>query len=195
MNVIQKARTATVAIVAALLLAGCSPQPSAPAADQSAEQTTAPAETSSAVTVQPDALAVDIVEVVDLETIVVTPREDTSELYGEDIVVHVVNVDAPAPGDCGYDEALALAKEQIFIYPNWWVQYDVTAKSSDVFVDEDGEHYGRLEAKNVSYDTVMINRGFATIPADDTDSVNTSYEQSAKDSGAGLWGTCPDFGA
>ena len=186
MNIAHKTRAIALGAVAIALLAGCSSSPAeAPAATNGATPDTAQ--------VMPETREVRAVEVLDPVTMVVTPVCESDSLYGEEFTVHIDNLDAPEDGDCGFDEASAAAVSAIGDSP-WFLRYD--GEETNIHIDDDGDHYGQLRKRTgSSYHEAMIAEGYGhRIEGNELESL-TVAEDEAKAADAGLWATCPDFGA
>lgn len=175
----RKARLAAVGALAAIILTGCANAP-ADTAEPSAA-TTAEVQT------KPDDRRVTIVEVIDPVTLVVTPSKTDDALYGEEFTMHVTDIEAPAAGDCGFEEAVRYAEEAL-VGPRTLAYARV-----EPWIDDDGDHYGIISA-SLPYAQAMIVAGMAT----PTEAWRASYETNqllAQEDGRGLWALCPDFGA
>lgn len=186
MNIAHKTRAVALGAVAIALLAGCSSSPAeAPAATNGATPDTAQ--------VMPETREVRAVEVLDPVTMVVTPVRESDSLYGEEFTVHIDDLEAPEEGDCGYDEASAAAASTIGQMP-WFLRYDGAAKT--VYVDDAGEHHGSLRQRaGASYPETMVAEGYGRPAEGEQSELVDSAEHDAKAANAGLWATCPDFGA
>jgi len=186
MNIAHKTRAIALGAVAIALLAGCSSSPAeAPAATNGATPDTAQ--------VMPETREVRAVEVLDPVTMVVTPVRESDSLYGEEFTVHIDDLEAPEDGDCGFDEASAAAVSAIGDSP-WFLRYDGATKT--VYVDDAGEHHGSLRQRTTAgYNETMIADGYGhPIESNDRESLATAAS-AAQSSNAGLWASCPDFGA
>lgn len=124
-----------------------------------------------------DEIGVTVTEVVDRQTFVVEPRpydREYNHFAGEATVT--LNPKAPlvtpSSGDCGYDDALAFARDYFAATP----AAGTTAG-----------HFTELE-----YFTAAVRAGFA-YPTDGSDLDNPLAD--ARSASAGLWGTCPGWGA
>jgi len=186
MNIAHKTRAIALGAVAIALLAGCSSSPTdAPAATNDA--------TPDVTQVMPETREVRAVEVLDPVTIVVTPVRESDSLYGEEFTVHIDDLDAPEDGDCGFDEASAAAVSAIGDSP-WFLRYDGVTKT--VYVDDAGEHHGSLRQRaGASYPETMVADGYGRPAEGEESELFDSAERDAKAANAGLWATCPDFGA
>lgn len=183
MLIARKARLAAVGVLAAIILTGCTSAPDAAPESSSAEPTM---ETQ----VQPEDRQVETVEFIDPVTVVVTPTESDDPLFGEEFTLHIVDLQTPSEGECGYDTARSYAEEASS--GKWTVRYETEPEG--VWIDADGEHYGYLGSASVPYAMRMIGEGMALPSA----AYATTYESSkvaAQERAAGLWSECPDFGA
>jgi hypothetical protein len=185
MNIITKARSAAIVILATALLAGCAAGPAT--STDAAPETSAPTAQT-----KPEQRQVTGVEVLDPTTIVVTPFKDTDELFGEEFTVHINDFLTPAEGECGYDEALALADATV-VDGVWFLMY--TAAHDGVWIDDEGDHYGYLDSRGLSYGQTMVSAGMAYVPTDVENSPLVNVQNDARDAGTGLWASCPGFGA
>ncbi|WP_311245322.1 MULTISPECIES: hypothetical protein [unclassified Microbacterium] len=180
----RKARLVAVGVLAALILTGCTSAPSEPAAPSS--------EPSEAAQTRPENRSVTVVEVTDLSTLVVTPSEESDELFGEEFTVHLSDIEGPAEGECGFDEAVAHAEENLFGGPRK-IMYESEPAGGE-WIDAAGDHYGFLGGAGLPYAQRMIVDGMALT----TDAWSGSYEgnqSTAQANNTGLWAQCPDFGA
>jgi hypothetical protein len=189
MNITKKARVATVAILATILLSGCAQESPTPAAGNGSNSsaTAAPTPTPTPTHNGDDAfiaalageVRVEVVEVVDPRTFVVKPSADETSkkgFTGESTVSMREGSElvTPAEGECGYDEALAYAKQYFAENPE------------DAYVLE-----GSFSTDG--YYELVLSAGFAYIP--NNDGPYELAQAQADGSGAGLWSTCEGFGA
>jgi hypothetical protein len=184
MHIAQKARVATIVVLATTLLAGCAAsEPSAKAGPTSSStvEETAPTQTLSPEEAFREAatggVAVTVTEVIDPRTFLVEPRsfeQETKGLSGE--ITAQLNPDStlttPAENECGYAETLAFAK-QFF------------AENPDANVE------GGVFISDPYYPTILA-AGFAYVAGQPED--REGEQRDARTSGAGLWSICPDFG-
>lgn len=181
-------KTAYAAVVAGLvaaLLAGCSgtaDKPSNGVASSSA----------AVVNSKPDTRQVRALEVIDPLTVVVTPVAVSDKLYGTNFTVHIDEIVTPSKGECGYDQAFALAKSTLPGHV-WFLKYDHV--TDGVYIDGNGDHHGELDSRGTPYDLTMIGDGMAHLPKGDASPTLTGPEQDAKTAGRGLWTSCDGFGA
>lgn len=186
MNVAHKTRAIALGAVAIALLAGCSSSPAeAPAAANDA--------TPDVAQVMPETREVRAVQVLDPVTIVVTPVRESDSLYGEEFTVHIDNFESPKDGDCGLEEASSAAVSAVGESP-WFLRYD--GVETDTYIDGEGHDYGQLHKRtSARYNAAMISTGYGhPIEGNTLESLNVA-EDEAKAANAGLWATCPDFGA
>jgi hypothetical protein len=188
MNITKKARVATVAILATILLSGCAAESAPPAAGDgpaptvSATPTPTPTPTLSGddafIAAGSGQVGVAVVEVVDPRTFVVKPSADEASEngYTGETTVSIregSELVTPAEGECGYEEALAYAKQYFMENPE------------DAFIIEDNfsteEYYERV-----------LSAGFAYIP--NNEGTYAIAQAEADGSGAGLWSLCEGFG-
>lgn len=186
MNIAQKARVATIAVLATVLLAGCATAEAVPDATPSPSATTDASqpengEDSFAKATKTAQMSVQVIDVIDPRTFTVGPTDYDREKSGFSGTVTVTIPEesplvTPAEGECGYDESLAFAQQYF------------AEKPGDAFLDA-----GSLGSE--MYPIESINAGFAYVAADPND--NSDYAQSSRDAqltGTGLWATCPGFG-
>jgi len=186
MNITKKARVATVAILATILLSGCAAESAPPTAGETTapgvSATPTPTPTLSGDDAFAAALAgevgVAVVEVVDPRTFIVKPSayETSQNGYTGQATVSIraeSKLVTPAEGECGYDEALTYAKQYFAENPE------------DAYVLE-----GNFSTDG--YYEVVLRAGFAYIPENDGPFEIAQAE--ADGSGAGLWSTCEGFG-
>lgn len=174
-------------LLVALLLAGCST-----GSEPSASTPVAPATESSDTQVWPDGRDVIGIGVIDPVTVVVTPRREDDDLFGEELTVHLNDIVAPVKGECGYDQALELATKLV-VDGIWYLDY--SSVDDGIYVDDKGEHHGWLNSRAATYGRQMVRAGMATAPAGDELSYLVRDQADTSSAGTGLWATCPDFGA
>jgi len=187
MNITKKARVATVAILATILLAGCAAESAPPAAGDGPAPTASATPTPTPTLSGDDAftaallgeVGVAVVEVIDPRTFVVKPSADESSKkgYTGEATVSLPaesNLVTPTEGECGYEEALSYAKQHFAENPE-----DGYVLEGDFSPDE--------------YYELVLRAGFAYIP--DNDGPFEIAQAEADGSGAGLWSTCEGFGA
>lgn len=184
---VQKVRAAAIGLLAAVLLAGC-------AAGSEADPATSgmPTGDTQKPQTRPDQRPVRGVDVIDPVTVVVTPTDEGDDLFGEKIIVHVNDITAPAEGECGYDDAVATAAETA-VDANWSIDY--SSVTDGVYIDDKGEHHGVLNARVVTFSQTMVTEGMALARAGEVDSYLSNYQEKAQGASAGLWASCPGFGA
>jgi endonuclease YncB( thermonuclease family) len=186
MNITKKARVATVAILAAILLSGCAQESTPPNADATTAPTVSATPTPTPTLSGDDAfeaslageVGVAVVEVIDPRTFVVKPNtyEAGQNGYTGEATVSIreeSTLVTPAEGECGYDEALAYAKQYFSDNPE-----DAFVRDGDFGTD--------------GYYEVVLRAGFAYIP--DNDGQFAIAQAQADGSGAGLWSSCEGFG-
>jgi hypothetical protein len=183
MNISQKARSASIGVLEALLLAGCattapntqeSLSESSPSTSGEQSATASPEDTF-ATQVETGDLSITVLEVIDSKTFVVGPLASDSDLAGRAIVEvrPDSSVSFPAEGACGYDEAAAFAT-------NYFAENPENAYVTGGYFGSD-DYFG---------DVVLA--GFAFQPGG-----TGSYailQEDAQRAGSGLWASCPDFG-
>lgn len=135
---------------------------------------------------------VQVQKIIDGETLSVTAVSEDDPMYEQEFTVHLVGLDSPVKGDCGFKEANAHAED--YFSPGkakfalHYSQQDGIEPISDT-----GVHRGNLAIGSSSYNPVA--EGFAT---PNKESLNLDYDkQMAKEAKAdqrGLYKTCPDFG-
>lgn len=184
MNFGPKARVAIVVALAAVLLTGCSTaEPSttaAPAPSATAEQKTPSSEKRDfAEQVAKGELGVTVIKVLNPRSFVVGPNtfeQKQNGLSGEITVQIRADSDlvTPAQGACGYDESLAFATQYFTANPE-----NAYVRSGDFASDE--------------YYRDIVRAGFAYIPNNGGALANAQAD--AEINQAGLWATCPGYGA
>lgn len=191
MNFALKTRAAAILVLATVLLAGCAEQPKdgppGPSAGTSASPSGDSAQT------KPEQRRVKGVKVVDPTTIIVTPYAETDQLFGKKFAVHVTNITTPTKGECGYDEALALAKTTLVGNVLFLQYFSVNPTYKGPWIDSKGVHHGILGSRGFSYDQTMVKAGLARVPSGATYSGLENTEKEARDQGIGLWTSCPNF--
>jgi outer membrane murein-binding lipoprotein Lpp len=180
----QKARVATIVVLATTLLAGCSAsEPSAKAGPTSSSTVEEKAQTQG---LSPEeafreagetSVAVTVTEVIDPRTFLVEPRsfeQENKGLSGEIEAQLRANTTlvTPAENECGYAETLTFAKEFFAENP------DANIYEGNFISDT---YYPRI-----------LQAGFAYMSDDSGEFYE--WQMDAESSGAGLWSTCPDFG-
>jgi len=188
MKISQKARAATIGVIATILLAGCAAGPSSTPDSSENAPTEAPVSQT-----KPEPRNVRAVEVIDPMTVVVTPLDESDELFGTEFSVHVQDFVAPSEGDCGYEEALAVAKDAA-VGPIWSLTYP-DAVDDNVWIASDGDHFGWLNSNGNTYGQELVVAGMAFEPAGADPSYLANPQREAQNAGTGLWTSCPDFGA
>ena len=181
----MKTVSAALLVLTALLLAGCATGNTGttadPAPSATAEQTKPASEKRDfADQAAKGELGVTVIMVIDPRTFVVGPstfEQEHNDLSGEITVQIRVGSDlvTPAKGECGYDEALAFAQ-----------QYFAENPENDA-----GVAVGNFDSQE--YFGAAIRAGFAYTP--DPAPHLVSAQGDAEGNQAGLWSTCPGFGA
>jgi hypothetical protein len=189
MKLAQKASLAALSGIVVVMLAGCVSGPSEGSQAAADSGTTSAAPTTQT---QPEQRRVRALKVIDPVTIIMTPADKTDTLYGKDFTVHVNDILTPAKGQCGYDQALALANSTL-IGTGWVLQYGTV--TDGVYIDSDGDHHGYLDSNRLPYGKVMLNAGMAYVPDNEKAQFNAGAQQDAKAAGTGLWTSCPGFGS
>jgi hypothetical protein len=69
-----------------------------------------------------------------------------------------------------------------------------TSRDARALLTPSDYHYGCLDAQSTDYGQTMIANGFAQVPDVDLHSLFLNDQEEARDAGAGLWTSCPDFG-
>lgn len=143
---------------------------------------------------------VRVLEVLSGATVVVTPSEESDQLFGKDFTVRVLSVTAPEKGECGFEKSKTFAEE-------WFSPANGEPDAGGVFslgypdesssvppINEEGEHRGHMSNSGGSY-TVSIREGY-TVPNDENGEA-VSYQGGADDAKKGkkgVYAECPDFG-
>jgi hypothetical protein len=184
LSTIKSAHAAAIAILATALLAGCAtatpsePAPSAPSSNVDTSPSAAPDE-AFIKKAEAGEVGVAVLEVLDTRTFVVGPDTFSREESGFDGELTVeIGSDAfvvPVTGECGYEESLAFAK-----------QYFAETPEGDAYVRTG--HFTSIE-----YYAASLRAGFAYFAAEDGLLVGAHQDGESKQ--AGLWATCPGFGA
>jgi len=172
--------------LATILLAGCAAGPSSTPDSSESAPTKAPQSQT-----KPEPRNVRAVEVIDPMTVVVTPLDESDELFGTEFSVHVQDFVAPSEGDCGYEEALAVAEDSAV-----GAIYSLTYRPVDdnVWINSDGDHFGWLNSNGNTYGQKLVMAGMAFVPAGAEPTYLFNPQREAQNAGTGLWGSCPDFG-
>ncbi|SFN71128.1 hypothetical protein [Mycetocola miduiensis] len=185
MHIAQKARVATIVVLATTLLAGCAAsEPSAKAGltPSSTVEETAPTQTSSPEEAFRGAtkvsVAVTVTEVIDPRAFLVEPRafERETRGYSGEITAELsatTKLVTPTENECGYAQTLAFAKRFFAENP------DDAGIENGVFLTL--HYYPRL-----------LEAGFAYM-ADDSGEFY-EWQTGAQGVGTDLSSTCPDFG-
>ena len=181
----MKTVPAALLVLTALLLAGCAKGNTGatadPAPSATAEQTKPTSEKRDfAEQAAQGELGVTVIKVIDPRTFVVGPstfEQKQNGLSGEITVSLSAAPDkvTPSAGECGYDEALAFA-----------TQYFAENPENDAGVV-------RGTFSSTEYFGDAIRAGFMYIPNNHTQL--ESAQNDAEGNQAGLWGSCPGFGA
>ena len=196
MNRARTIKTAITTTIAITLLVGCSSaQPSTPNSDlvgaTSTSTSPSPSPTATIPLSEPGQRPVEVVSVIDPLTLVVTPTRDSDELYGTEFTVHINDIVAPASTECGYEETLTFAQELV---PEWGWSLQYGTVTDDIWIDENGEHYGFLSSNRLTYGQNLVRAGLAHLPKDDESSYMDNLQREAQAAGVGHWTTCPGFG-
>lgn len=191
MNLARRTIAAVVGTALITVLTGCA------GAAEPAYENGAPVAASSSASpstqTRPEQRKVRALEVIDPLTVKVTPFEKTDTLYGKKFIVHVGDILTPKKGECGYEEALALA-EGTLLGNIWILQYDADTNGT-TWIDSRGDHYGYLDSNRLPYGQIMSEKGMAVNNSAVKDNRSHLNQQAqAQADGTGLWSTCPGFG-
>ena len=154
-------KTVITTSIAIALLVGCSSaQTSSPNSGPTspASPSPSPSPTATIPLSEPDQRPVEVVSVIDPLTLVVTPTRDSDELYGTEFTVHINDIVAPASTECGYEETLTFAQELV---PEWGWSLQYGTVTDDIWIDENGEHYGFLSSNRLTYGQNLVRAGLA----------------------------------
>jgi hypothetical protein len=176
---------ATLGVLATLLLAGCAaaePTPAAPSSAPSASSEDLQAESSEEAFIAKATkgeVGVAVIDVIDPRTFLVGPnkiQQDQNGFTGK-LTAEIADDSAfvsPGATECGFDESLAFAKQYFAEHPE------------NAFVS------GGTFSSN-EYSMESIRAGFAY--NSDAEGIFVNAHEDAKIQKAGLWASCPGFGA
>lgn len=197
--------TSTAALVAigGVLLTGCG---SSDSSSNQADSTPADIGVSPAASqnMDPDMRNVSMLRVIDGNTLVVTPVEESDPRFGQEITMDLVNTKAPSEGECGFEESKEHLTKQFksnfgkgeITDASREFAMDYTTADDSVPTSEDGHQIANIQWRSGDVRYEMLNTGMATY-VDGGSGSNHNLQagaEQAKAAGKGLWSTCPGFG-
>lgn len=203
----KKILLVTLLATGALVLSGCGDDDEAGPATGSSPETEAQATTENPqIPYAPGGRLVDVLEVAAPNLLVVTPADDRDPMMNQQFTVRVIDIDVPAQGECGYQEAIAGA--EYYLDDTGWFS---ESREGLLFYDEPDDDPETAEVEMITdqglhqagfsgyanvppFSLSLVQLGYA-VPNDEREhsSLFERYNEEAKEEGRGLYGLCEGY--